>query len=81
MGAAEAVFFVPMFVQTPYILVVEIALCTGTLLFLSMHLRTANNYSLMLAGYTLPFIAITFVDNPQAVLDFTQARTEEILLG
>lgn len=64
MGAAAAVLFVPMFVQSPYLLVVVIALWTGTLLFLSMHLRTANNYALMLAGYTLPLIALPVVDNP-----------------
>ena len=81
MGAAAAVLFVPMFVQSPYILVVVIALWTGTLLFLSMHLRTANNYALMLAGYTLPLIALPVVDNPLAVWDVAEARTEEIFLG
>ncbi|WP_111449533.1 MULTISPECIES: FUSC family protein [unclassified Pseudomonas] len=81
LGAAAAVFFVPMFVQSPYVLVVVIALWTGTLLFLSMHLRTANNYALMLAGYTLPLIALPVVDNPLAVWDIAEARTEEIFLG
>ncbi|MDI2593088.1 FUSC family protein [Pseudomonas sp. 681] len=81
MGAAAAVFFVPMFVQSPYILVVVIALWTGTLLFLSLHLRTANNYALMLAGYTLPLIALPVLDNPLAVWDIAEARTEEIFLG
>lgn len=81
MGAAAAVFFVPMFVQSPYVLVVVIALWTGILLFLSMHLRTANNYALMLAGYTLPLIALPVVDNPLAVWDVAEARTEEIFLG
>ncbi|MBW1250167.1 FUSC family protein [Pseudomonas tolaasii] len=81
MGAAAAVFFVPMFIQTPYLLVVIIALWTGTLLFLSLHLRTANSYALMLAGYTLPLIALPVVDNPLAVWDVAEARTEEIFLG
>ncbi|WP_338584108.1 FUSC family protein [Pseudomonas sp. MAG733B] len=81
LGAAAAVFFVPMFVQSPYMLVVVIALWTGTLLFLSLHLRTANNYALMLAGYTLPLIALPVVDNPLAVWDVAEARTEEIFLG
>src|SRR5471032_2528778 len=81
MGAAAAVVFVPMFVQAPYVLVVVIALWTGILLFLSMHLRTANNYALMLAGYTLPLIALPVVDNPLAVWDVAEARTEEIFLG
>ncbi len=80
-GAAAAVFFVPLFVQTPILLAIVIALWTGTLLFLSLHLRTANSYALMLAGYTLPLIAFPVVDNPLAVFDIAVARTEEILLG
>lgn len=80
-GAAAALLFVPMFVQSPYVLVLVIALWTGTLLFLSMHLRTANNYALMLAGYTLPLIALPVVDNPLAIWDVAEARTEEIFLG
>ncbi|MGY2293508.1 FUSC family protein [Pseudomonas sp. SDO528_S397] len=80
-GAAAAVLFVPLFVQTPYVLVVVIALWTGILLFLSLHLRTANSYALMLAGYTLPLIALPTVDNPLAVWDVAEARTEEIFLG
>ena len=81
LGAAAAVLFVPMFVQSPYVLVVVIALWTGILLFLSMHLRTANNYALMLAGYTLPLIALPVVNNPLGVWDVAEARTEEIFLG
>ena len=80
-GAAAAVLFVPMFVQSPYVLVMVIALWTGTLLFLSLHLRTANNYALMLAGYTLPLIALPVVNNPLGVWDVAEARTEEIFLG
>ncbi|WP_341520622.1 FUSC family protein [Pseudomonas sp. G.S.17] len=80
-GAAAAVFLVPMFVQTPILLAVVIALWTGTLLFLSLHLRTANSYALMLAGYTLPLISFPVVDNPQAVFEIAVSRTEEIFLG
>jgi uncharacterized membrane protein YccC len=80
-GAAAAVFLVPMFVQTPLLLAVVIALWTGTLLFLSLHLRTANSYALMLAGYTLPLISFPVVDNPQAVFEIAVSRTEEIFLG
>jgi uncharacterized membrane protein YccC len=46
-----------------------------------LHLRTANSYALMLAGYTLPLIALPVVDNPLAVWDVAEARTEEIFLG
>jgi uncharacterized membrane protein YccC len=81
LGASAAVFFVPLLVQTPYLLASVIALWTGTLLFLSLHLRTANSYVFMLAGYTLPMIAFAVVDNPQAVFEVAVSRTEEILLG
>ena len=80
-GAAASVFLVPMFVQTPMLLAVVIALWTGTLLFLSLHLRTANSYALMLAGYTMPLISFPVVDNPQAVFEIAVSRTEEIFLG
>ena len=53
LGASAAVFFVPMFVQTPFLLVLVVALWTGILLFLSLHLRTANSYIFMLAGSRL----------------------------
>jgi uncharacterized membrane protein YccC len=80
-GAAASVLLVPMFVQTPFLLAVVIALWTGTLLFLSLHLRTANSYALMLAGYTMPLISFPVVDNPQAVFEVAVSRTEEIFLG
>jgi len=51
------------------------------LLFLSLNLRTANNYVLMLAGYTLPMIALAVVDNPLAVFDVASSRAQEICLG
>jgi uncharacterized membrane protein YccC len=51
------------------------------LLFLSLNLRTANNYVLMLAGYTLPMIALAVVDNPLAVFDVASPRAQEICLG
>ncbi|KIH80501.1 FUSC family protein [Pseudomonas batumici] len=81
LGASAAVFFVPLFVQTPFLLAVAIALWTGILLFLSLHLRTANSYALMLAGYTMPMIALPVVDNPLGVFDVAVSRTEEIFLG
>ena len=80
-GAAAAVLFVPLFVQTPVLLAIVVALWTGTLLFLSLHLRTANSYALMLSGYTLPLIALPVVDNPTAVFDIASSRTQEIFLG
>ena len=80
-GAMAAVLFVPLFVQTPLLLACVIGVWTGTLLFLSLHLRTANSYALMLSGYTLPLIALPVVDNPTAVFDIASSRTQEIFLG
>ena len=80
-GAAAAVFFVPLFVQTPFLLVVVVAAWTGTLLFLSLHLRTANSYALMLAGYTMPLIALPTVFSPLNVFDVASARFQEICVG
>lgn len=81
LGASAAVLLVPLFVQVPALLVTVVALWTGTLLFLSLHLRTANFYALMLAGYTMPMIALPVVDNPSAVFDVASARTQEIFIG
>ncbi|HDS1820138.1 p-hydroxybenzoic acid efflux pump subunit AaeB [compost metagenome] len=81
LGAGGAIFLVPPLVQSPLLLSVAIALWTGTLLFLSLNLRTANNYVLMLAGYTLPMIALAVVDNPTAVFDVASSRAQEICLG
>ncbi len=81
LGAGGAIFLVPPLVQSPLLLSIAIALWTGTLLFLSLNLRTANNYVLMLAGYTLPMIALAVVDNPLAVFDVASSRAQEICLG
>lgn len=81
LGASAAVLLVPLFVQAPVLLTTVVALWTGTLLFLSLHLRTANFYALMLAGYTMPMIALPVVDNPAAVFEVASARTQEIFIG
>ncbi|WP_288501084.1 FUSC family protein, partial [uncultured Pseudomonas sp.] len=81
LGAAGAVLLVPPLVQSPLLLSIAVALWTGTLLFLSLNVRTANNYVFMLAGYTLPMIALAVVDNPLAVFDVASSRTQEICLG
>jgi uncharacterized membrane protein YccC len=80
-GASAAVFFVPLLGQTPEVLCVVIALWTGLMLFLSLQLRTANSYLLMLAGYTLPLIALPTVNNPESVFEVASSRALEILLG
>jgi len=80
-GAAGAVVIVPSFVESPIFFSVLVALWTGTLLLLSMFDRTARSYVFLLAGYTLPLIALPAVTNPTAVFDLAISRTEEITLG
>ncbi|WP_143328233.1 FUSC family protein, partial [Caballeronia pedi] len=80
-GAAGAVLIVPPFVESPFLFSVIVALWTGTLLYLSMFDRSARSYVFLLAGYTLPLIALPAVTNPTTVFDLAITRTEEILLG
>ncbi|BAN27763.1 FUSC family protein [Caballeronia insecticola] len=80
-GAAGAVLIVPPFVESPYLFSVIVALWTGTLLYLSMFDRSARSYVFLLAGYTLPLIALPAVTNPAIVFDLAITRAEEILLG
>lgn len=81
LGASAAVFFVPIFVNAPEILSVVIALWTGTLLFISMLDRTSRSYVFMLAGYSLPLIALPAVGSPESVFDIALSRSEEIIIG
>ncbi|MGG7518227.1 FUSC family protein [Allorhizobium undicola] len=81
LGAVAAVAFVPVFVNAPELLSLVVALWTGSLLFISMLDRSARSYVFMLAGYTLPLIALPAVSSPASVFDLALARTEEITLG
>ncbi len=82
LGASAAVLFVPLFVQdTPTCWWWRSRSGPASCCFLSLHLRTANSYALMLAGYTMPMIALPVVDNPLGVFDVAVSRTEEIFLG
>ncbi|WP_341317946.1 FUSC family protein [Paraburkholderia sp. IMGN_8] len=80
-GAAGAILVVPPFVESPYLFSVVVALWTGTLLYLAISDRTARSYVFLLAGYTLPMIALPSVTNPGGVFDLAITRTEEITLG
>jgi uncharacterized membrane protein YccC len=81
LGAAGAIVLVPPFVETPFLFSIVVATWTGTLLYLAMSDRTARSYVFMLAGYTLPLIALPTVTDPTTVFDVAIARTEEIVLG
>ncbi|MDQ0305013.1 FUSC family protein [Ancylobacter polymorphus] len=81
LGASAAVFFVPIFVNAPELLSLVVALWTGCLLYISMLDRTPRSYVFMLAGYSLPLIALPEVGTPEAIFDVALARSEEIIIG
>jgi uncharacterized membrane protein YccC len=81
LGAVGAILLVPPFVEMPFLFSLVVATWTGTLLYLAMSDRTARSYVFMLAGYTLPLIALPTVTDPTTVFDVAIARTEEIVLG
>ncbi|MBN3785380.1 FUSC family protein [Burkholderia sp. Ac-20353] len=81
LGAAAAILFVPPFVETPFLFSVIVASWCGTLLYLAISDRTARSYVFMLAGYTMPLIALPTVTDPTTIFDVAIARTEEIVLG
>ncbi|MFD1554148.1 FUSC family protein [Paraburkholderia silviterrae] len=81
LGAAAAITLVPPFVETPLLFSVIVALWTGTMLYLAISDRTARSYVFMLAGYTMPLIALPTVTDPTTIFDVAIARTQEITLG
>ncbi len=81
LGASAAILLVPPFVETPLIFTLIVAAWTGTLLYLAISDRTARSYVFMLAGYTMPMIALPTVTDPTTVFDVAVSRTEEIVLG
>lgn len=81
LGAAASILFVPPLVETPYLLSGVIALWMGVMLYLSISDRTAKSYVFLLAGYTLPLIALPTVTDPTTIFDVAITRTEEIVLG
>ncbi len=80
-GASAAVLFVPVFVNAPELLSLVVALWTGCLLYISMLDRTPRSYVFMLAGYSLPLIALPEVGTPANIFDIALARSEEIIIG
>ncbi|ANB75284.1 hypothetical protein AYM40_23100 [Paraburkholderia phytofirmans OLGA172] len=80
-GAAAAALLLPRFVEEPLIFSAIVALWSGLLVFASMHDRSARGYLFVLAGYTMPLVALSAVDSPYTVFDIAVSRTEEITVG
>ncbi len=81
LGAAGAVLLVPLLVDAPVLLTLAVALWTGIFLFIALHDRTPRNYVFLLAGYTLPLVALPNVGAPETIFDVAVARSEEIIVG
>ncbi|MCM2290949.1 FUSC family protein [Allorhizobium sp. BGMRC 0089] len=80
-GAAASVALLPLLADKPILLAITVSLWTGTLLFFSMLERRARSYVFMLAGYTLPLVALSSVTSPATVFATALSRSEEIILG
>ncbi|MDQ0394860.1 FUSC family protein [Labrys monachus] len=81
LGAAGSVLLMPLFSDSPELLCLAMALWTGVFLFVSLLDRSPRSYVFMLAGYSLPLIALPAVTAPGTIFDVALARTEEITLG
>ena len=81
LGATGTVILVPLLVNAPELLTFAIAAWAGTFLYIALHDRTPRNYVFLLAGYTLPLIALPSVGAPESIFDVAVARTEEITVG
>jgi uncharacterized membrane protein YccC len=80
-GATGSVVLMPLLVSAPELFSVAVALWTGGFLFVSFLDRTARSYVFMLAGYSLPLIALPAVSDPVQVFDIAVSRSLEIGIG
>ncbi|MCB8837409.1 FUSC family protein [Aurantimonas sp. VKM B-3413] len=81
LGAAVSILVTPLFVDRPLLMSAVVGIWTGGLLFVSFLDRTPRSYMFMLAGYTLPLIALPTVGDPSTIFDVATARAQEITLG
>jgi uncharacterized membrane protein YccC len=81
LGAAFAVFTVPVLVDSPLLLSFVLALWVAICLFVSLLDRTPRAYVVMLAGYTATLVAFPTVGHPELIFDVAVSRVEEIVLG
>lgn len=80
-GAAGSILLLPIFASAPELFILVVGLWTGAFLFVSLLDRTPRSYVFMLAGYTLPLIALPTVNAPGTVFDVAVSRAEEITIG
>ena len=80
-GTVMAVLMIALFAQTPWLFLTSLALWMALCTAASTMLRSAWNYSFVLAGYTVAIIGLPLVNAPLTVFDQAVARFTEITLG
>ncbi len=80
-GGMATVIMLPLFIPSPELTTLALALWLGGCLFISVLDRTPRAYVSMLAGYSAGIIAFMIVDKPQDVFDYATSRAEEISVG
>ena len=80
-GAAAAVFLVPVLVNAPELLSLALALWLGLCVYFAALDRTPRAYVFLLAGYTACIVGFPAVSTPDAVFTIAVVRVQEILIG
>lgn len=85
-GAVMTMLVVPRFVGYPVLLSIIFSVWIGVCLYVSLLDRTPRAYAFMLAGYSVPIIALPVladvsVFSEAALFEASLARVEEIVLG
>ncbi len=80
-GAAIAVFAVPIFVNYPEFMTLLFALWLGFCVYISRLDRTPRSYFFLLSGYTVCIIGFPSVGQPDFIFDTAALRVQEITLG
>ena len=81
LGVAASIAIVGMFVQTGILLLVAFAAWLGICVYAVGLLDGNRAYAAALSGYTLAFIAVQQIDNPQHVFESAMARGAAIVVG
>lgn len=80
-GAAIAIFTVPVFVNFPEFMTLLFALWLGLCVYVSRLDRTPRSYFFLLSGYTVCIIGFPSVGQPHLIFDTAALRVQEITLG
>jgi uncharacterized membrane protein YccC len=81
LGAAMALFLVPLLINAPALLCLALASWVAFCLAISMLDRSPRSYVMMLAGYTAAIIGFSSVNQPTEIFNLALARSEEIAIG